>query len=255
MARVAFVVSTVGYHWEEVFSAYWAFRDAGYDVVLATVDGNPARPDPLSITRTGPASLFGLGLPARISPETPRGQALTVALDGAVSLADVDADRLDTLYLPGGHGCLFDVNRNPLVHRVIGRLYDRGCVLGGVCHATSTFAFVERGGRSIVYGHRMTGFPHALDRTLIPLGLVRPEFLPLPLVNDVELRRAGARLTGLDEAIAYANPRTTRTSLPFVTGVGPKAAAKVARAMVATIDARPVPAASRPGLVRDRASA
>jgi putative intracellular protease/amidase len=238
MSRVAFVVSTVGYHWEEVFAAYWAFKDAAWEVDLFTVNGSPPRPDPLSLRTTGPASLFGLGISARITPETPRGVALVSALDRARPLAELDTDRVDTLYLPGGHGCLFDVNRDAGLHDVIRRLYLRGCVLGGVCHATSTFGFVEVDGKSIVRGHAMTGFPHALDRTLIPLHLVRPEFLPLPLVNDHALREAGAKLSHLDAAEACANPRTMRRSLPFITGVGPKAAAKVARAVIDEVEAR-----------------
>jgi hypothetical protein len=77
-----------------------------------------------------------------------------------------------------------------------------------------------------------------MDRALIPLHLVRREFLPLPLVNDAELRRAGARLSLVDEALAVANPRYLRKSLPFITGVGPKAAAGVARAVVRELERR-----------------
>ncbi len=75
----------------------------------------------------------------------------------------------------------------------------------------------------------MTGFPHALDRALIPLGLVSPSFVPLPLINDEELRRAGAELSRLDETRAMMDPRWVRVSLPFITGVGPKAARGVAQ--------------------------
>jgi putative intracellular protease/amidase len=240
MKRVAIVVSTVGYHWEELFRGYFGFRDAGWTVELYTVDGRPAFPDPLSLRPTGPAALMGLGMPASIGPKTPRGSELVRALDGVQPLSHLDPEKPDALYLPGGHGCLFDVNRNPDLHAVIRRLYERGCLLSAVCHATSTFAFVEVNGRSIVAGHAMTGFPHAMDRALIPLHLVRREFLPLPLVNDAELRRAGARLSLVDEALAVANPRYLRKSLPFITGVGPKAAAGVARAVVRELERRSV---------------
>jgi putative intracellular protease/amidase len=240
MKRVAIVVSTVGYHWEELYRAYWAFRDASWAIDLYTVDGRPAFPDPLSLRPTGPGALMGLGMPLSIGPKTARGTELVRALDGVQPLSHLDPERPDALYLPGGHGCLFDVNRNADLHAIIRRLHERGCLLSAVCHATSTFAFVEVNGRSIVAGHAMTGFPHALDRALIPLHLVRREFLPLPLVNDAELRRAGARLSLVDEALAVANPRYLRRSLPFITGVGPKAAARVARAVVHELEQRAV---------------
>jgi putative intracellular protease/amidase len=245
MKRVVIVVSSVGYQWEELFRGYWAFRDAGWAIELYTVEGKPAFPDPLSLKRTGPGALFGLGMPASIAPDTERGTELLRALDGVKPLAMLDAERPDAIYLPGGHGCLFDVNRNVVLHAIIRRLHQRGCVLSAVCHATSTFAFVENHGKSIVAGHRLTGFPHALDRTLIPLGLVRREFLPLPLVNDRELRRAGAKHSRLDAALAYLNPRHMRRSAPFITGVGPKAAARVARAVIARLDGAPAQIASQ----------
>lgn len=238
MPTVAMVVSTVGFHWEEVFAAYWAFKDAGATVDVYSVDGKPARPDPFSLRQTGPASLLGIGISASIAPTTPRGVALGLTLEAIAPLSHLDPERVDALYLPGGHGCLFDVNRDAKLHALIARLFERGCVLSGVCHATSTFAFVSVGGRSIVSGHAMTGFPHPLDRALIASGLVASEFLPLPLINDEELRTAGAKLTLIDVAAAMVDPRTTRISAPFITGVGPKAAGKVARAVAAALGVR-----------------
>ena len=229
---MAMVVSSVGFHWEEVFRAYWELKDSKCDVEIFSVEGAPARPDPLSLASTGPGAWIGIGVPRDITPDTMRGRVLRVALDDVAPLKQLDPDRFDALYLPGGHGCLFDVNRDRGLHAVIAQMYTRGCILGGVCHATSAYAFVKVDGRSIVEGHEMTGFPHALDRALTAVGLVRREFLPLPLVNDDELRRAGARLSSLDEAMAVANPHFMRVSPPFVTGVGPKAAGLVARAMV-----------------------
>ena len=238
MMRVAMVVSTVGYHWEEVFGGYWAFKEAGCEVDVYTVDGRPPKADPASL-QPGPGAVLGLGLPPSIAPDTDRGKALTLALERAQSLERADAERVDALYLPGGHGCLFDVNRNERLHGFISRLHGRGALLSAVCHATSTFAFVRDGeGRSIVQGHALTGFPHPMDKGLIALGLVRAEFLPLPLVNDEELQRAGAVLGPVDVALAMANPLHVRVSLPFVTGVGPKAAARVARAVVKAHGAR-----------------
>ncbi len=242
MKRVAMVVSTIGYHWEEVYGGYWAFKDAGYEVELYTVNGQSPRADAMSLKPTGPLAAFGLGLASRIAPETPRGRLLEEALASSRALAAIAPERLDTLYLPGGHGCLFDVNRNAALHEVVRALYLRNCILGAVCHATSTFAFVNVGGESIVRGHAMTGFPHALDRTLIALGLVREEFLPLPLINDHELRQAGAELSAFDEARAYVDPRFMQVSRPFVTGVGPKAAARVAKTMVRLIGEEHAPA-------------
>jgi putative intracellular protease/amidase len=247
MSRIAIVVSTVGYHWQELFDAYEVFERAGEDISLYTVDGSPPRPDPLSIKRTGPAALLGIGVPARIAPHTARGAALRERLLEVAPVASLDPARCDALYLPGGHGCLFDVNQSPVLHRKIADLYARKALLSAVCHATSTFALTTIGGRSIVTGHELTGFPHPLDQTLIRLGLVHEDFLPLPLINDDVLRAGGASVSKLDVLAATLDPRTVRVSLPFITGVGPKAAARTARLVLSTMAqgrARPVGAHS-----------
>jgi putative intracellular protease/amidase len=245
MSRIAIVVSTVGYHWQELFDAYEVFEQAGEDISFYTVDGSPPKPDPLSIKKTGPAALLGIGVPGRIAPDTARGAALRARLLEVASVASLDPARCDALYLPGGHGCLFDVNQNPVLHRKIAELYTRKAVLSAVCHATSTFALTTIGGRSIVSGHELTGFPDPLDQTLIRLGLVHEDFLPLPLINDDALRAGGAKLSKQDVMAATLNPRTVRVSLPFITGVGPKAAARTARLVLSTMahgKARPVDA-------------
>lgn len=237
MSRIAIVVSTVGFHWEELFDAYWAFRDAGQTIELYTVNGREPRADPMSLKPTGPGSLFGLGMPTSIAPETTRGQILNEELGKVQPLRALNPLQVDALYLPGGHGCLFDVNRDPTLHSIVAQLYESGAILSAVCHATSTFALTTINGSSIAKGHALTGFPHALDRTLIALGLVRSEFLPLPLINDDELQRSGAEHSAFDEAFATLNPRHMRVSLPFITGMGPKSAAPVADAVLEQLKA------------------
>jgi putative intracellular protease/amidase len=232
MKRVAMVLSTVGYHWEEAFAAYREFSKASYEVAPFTVNGDPPRADPMSLKRTGPLALAGIGVPSRIAPETERGREFGALLQNSRHIAELDPAAFVALYLPGGHGCLFDVNRNEALHDKIAQLHQRGAILSAVCHATSTFAFVSVGDRPIVQGHAITGFPHPLDRALIKVGGVQKTFLPLPLVNDDELIKAGAKLRKADIVEAIANPFTIRVSPPFVTGVGPRAARRVARRVI-----------------------
>jgi putative intracellular protease/amidase len=229
---VAMILSTRGYHWEEAFGAYDEFRAAGWTVELFTVDGSPPKADPSSLKRTGPLSLFGLGVSKANSPESPRGRELMTAIEGVRPLSDLDPKAVDALYLPGGHGCLFDVNRNEALHDVIGELYRDGKPLSGVCHATSTYAFVEADGAPIVAGKRFTGFPEFVDTIMTSTGLVQKDFLPIPFSNDRALADAGADLSWRHKLLAALNPRYTRVDPPFVTGMGPKAARRVAREII-----------------------
>ncbi|MCU0305118.1 MAG: DJ-1/PfpI family protein [Thermoanaerobaculales bacterium] len=234
----AMVLSTVGYHWEEVFGAWDELRKAGWEVRLYTVDGSPPRPDPMSLRRTGPLSWLGLGVAASDSPESPRGRGLAAALEEVRPLVELGPGEVDALYLPGGHGCLFDVNRNPELHAVIGELYGAGRPLAAVCHATSTFAFVEADGRPIVAGKGLTGFPEIVDALIAPTPLVARDFLPIPFSNDRALADAGADLRWYHKLLAAVNPRYVRVDPPFVTGMGPKAARRVARTLIHGLDTR-----------------
>ncbi len=239
MNRIAIVVSTVGFHWEELYSAYWVFIDADAKVSLYTVNGDAPRPDPMSLKPTGPASLMGLGMSASIAPETERGMALMAKLETSVRpLSELNPDQFDALYLPGGHGCLFDVNPDKPLHDVTLKLFNKGCLLAAVCHATSTFAFVKQNGKSIIEGRKITGFPHALDKALISTGLVDKRFLPLPLINDEELKNAKADHSFFDEAMAMVNPMHWVSDLPFITGMGPKSAESVASALIEALNAK-----------------
>jgi len=229
---VAIVLSTVGYHWEEAFGAFDEFRKAGWKVMLFTVDGSPPTPDPASLKRTGPLSWFGFGVSRANSPESQRGGELTAALEAVLPLSEMLPDEVDALYLPGGHGCLFDVNRNQDLHSVIDEMYRGGKPLSGVCHATSTFAFVEEDGVSVVAGKAFTGFPEFVDTIMSSTGLVQKQFLPIPFSNDRALQRAGADLKMHHKLSAALNPRYTRVDRPFVTGMGPKAARNVARVII-----------------------
>ena len=109
---VAMVVSTVGYHWEEVVGAYDEFTRAGWNVEFYTVNGARPRIDPVSIKMTGPLSMVGLGTSSTIAPQTTLGQEVEAKLRSVRSIAELNLDHLDALYLPGGHGCLFDLNKN-----------------------------------------------------------------------------------------------------------------------------------------------
>lgn len=238
LIRIAMVISTVGYHWEEVYGAYDEFRQAGCEMAFFTVDGKEPKADPWSLKITGPFSGAGFGISRSMVPETPLGQEIQTKFASVKAVSELNADQIDALYLPGGHGCLFDVNRNPQLHEVIGRLYRGGKALSGVCHATSTFAFVRENGRSIVEGKKLTGFPEIVDRVIPLLGLVDQTFLPIPFSNDAALQESGADLKWFHQLRALLDARYCRVDWPFVTGMGPKAARPVARLVMHSIHMR-----------------
>lgn len=234
MSTVAIVLSEAGYHWEEAAAAYKEWHAARWKTVFYTPTGQAPRPDPTSLIVTPlPLRAVGYGTTRDDGPSAYRNRELAREIESPHSLREFDLDGTDAIYVVGGHGSLQDINRNTELHRIIEALYLQGGVLSSVCHATSTLGFAKRpDGKSIVRGKRMTGCPNIADELMIRLGMVHKAYLPLPLINDDELRRGGAHINPI---VAAANPHYTVVDLPFITGVGPKAAASVARKV---IDAR-----------------
>jgi putative intracellular protease/amidase len=232
MSTVAFVVSEVGYHWEEVEAAYKEFKAAGWEVTFYTPNGQAPKPDPKSVRYTNPlARAMGYGTSRGEGPESGLGREILGQLESPRPLSDFDLAGTEVLYVAGGHGALEDVDPNPELHRVVEALHQKDRVLSAVCHATSTFAFVKGpAGRPIVAGKAITGFPDFVDRVMARVGMVDSRFLPLRLSNDHELRNAGARVNPVAAAL---NPRRIQVDPPFITGMGPKAAGEVARKVIA----------------------
>lgn len=232
MPQVAMVVSTVGYHWEEITGAYQEFKKAGFEIEIFTIDGKKPKPDPASVKLTGPLSLLGVGVARCIAPSSEIGKEIEQRLNAVKAIDAWDTSKTDVVYLPGGHGCLFDMNKNPVLHQKIAEVYERNGVMSGVCHATSTFSFVKSKGQHITAGKKLTGFPEMLDNVLVKAGAVEKQFLPIPFSNDQALVESGAKLGGVNKALAILFPNYTRADYPFVTGMGPKSARCVAKTAI-----------------------
>jgi putative intracellular protease/amidase len=230
--KVAVLLSSVGFHWEEVAAAVQVFTQNECEVQFFTPGGKPPEADPQSLPVRKLLSSVGFGSPTELSPSSEWGMRLWARLKQASSVLDLNPKEFSALYIAGGHGCLFDINSSPAVHNRVLDFFQSGKILGAVCHATSTFAFVQQRGVPIVEGKRLTGFPNALDQLLVQWGAVDPRFLPIPFSNDGKLISAGAYNRWPQRMLAMGNPRYHVVDLPFITGVGPKAAAPVAQSIL-----------------------
>lgn len=231
MKSVGIVISTVGYHWEEVYDAYLEFNRANWHIELYTAEGKNPVADPRSLEVREFLSLFGLGLSKSFAPDTKVGMELLRHMQFVKPISELDMG-LDALYIPGGHGCLFDVNLNDDLHEKIKEFYFEGKPLSAVCHGTSAFAFVEAGGKSIIDNKKVTGFPELLDDILVKVGWVDESFLPIPYSNEKAMKDAGGIVSPFNFLLSLVYPTYHIVDFPFVTGIGPKAAQNVARKVI-----------------------
>ena len=165
MPRVLFVISAAdrwtladgsthptGYWAEEVATPHRVFRDAGWDITLATPGGARPTVDKKSLGIAG-------GLPGKRRKIEAYLGGIADDLAHPVPLEDVDADEYDVVFYPGGHGPMEDLAYDATSGRLLADRLTSGKPLGMLCHAPAAInAAPLVDGRSPFAGRRMTGF-------------------------------------------------------------------------------------------------
>lgn len=161
---------------EELAAPYWAFVDAGCDVVLASPKGGEGPIDPASraeAMRTAAVQRFEEDGPA------------LGKLKQTAKLSEIEAEVFDAVFLVGGHGTMWDFPDEPALGRLLERSAERGAVIASVCHgAAGLLAAPPSAG--LVAGRALTGFSD-LEEAQVGLSEV------VPFLLEARLRAAGAR--------------------------------------------------------------
>ena len=167
-----------GFWLEEFAAPYYAFKDAGAEVVLASPAGGQPPLDPKSDepdAQTEQTERFG------------KDSAAQQALATTVKLDSVNAADFDTVFYPGGHGPLWDLAEDKGSIALI-EAFDRANKPHGfVCHAPGVLRHVVRAdGQPIVKGRDVTGFTNAEEAAVGLTDVV-------PFLIEDEFQRLGGR--------------------------------------------------------------
>jgi putative intracellular protease/amidase len=168
MATILFVI-TAATHWtladgyqqpagfwaEEAFGPYVVFKEAGYEIAIATPGGIPPTADALSLTpefNGGPegAEQMKGALAAATEPAQP------------MRIEDVRVDDYDAVFYPGGWGPMEDLPDNAESGTLLTEWLASGKPLSLVCHGPAALlATVDVDGKSPFHGYRLTGLSNA----------------------------------------------------------------------------------------------
>lgn len=177
---------------EELATPYYALLDGGADVTLASIKGGPIPWDPRSLPAEageGPGEEpeeQQEDVPASVHRFLADERAASLAQD-TPALASVDADAFDAIFLPGGHGVMWDAAEDETLARIVGSLFDRGKVVAAVCHGPAGLVRAKRqDGRPIVEGLRVSGFTNTEEEAV---GLTTV----VPFLLEDRLRNLGGR--------------------------------------------------------------
>ncbi len=249
--KVAFVVSTQGYAWEEVRGAYQQFKNAGWDVEFYTVDGKPAEADPMNTrdySTTGVLKpvlkYYGDATTPETSPSSPLGQQMLGAMNDVKPVSAFDPAHADAIYVPGGFGAPVDMSGNQALQNAIRTMYDQNKIVGGACHGTAPIAqTLDANGKSIIAGKHVAGTPALAEDLMRLTGQVNdPRYLANNEVNDEILEKAGGKVDRFSELV---DPRYSVQDGNIITGMGPNAAAPVADKMIALFNQRQDPSGAQ----------
>jgi putative intracellular protease/amidase len=206
-----------GFWLEEFAAPYYALKDAGAEIVIASPKGGQPPLDPKSDAedaQSGDTRRFKADAEAQ------------AALASTQRLADVRGEDFDAVFYPGGHGPLWDLANDPVSIGLIEAFAAAGKPTGFVCHAPGVLKDVKGAdGQPLVKGRAVTGFTNSEEAAV---GLT--EVVPF-LVEDMLTANGGRYSKGADWA-SYV-----LTDGALVTGQNPASSRETADALLKLLKA------------------
>lgn len=201
-----------GFWLEEFTAPYFALRDAGAELTLASPKGGQPPLDPKS---SQPDAQTDSTRRFEDDPEAQRALAATV------ELATVSADDFDAVFYPGGHGPLWDLASDPHSIGLIEAFVAQGKPVAAVCHAPAVLHQVKTpAGAPLVEGKRVTGFSNSEEEAVGLTDVV-------PFLLEDRLRELGGKYEKREDWEAFAV-----VDGHLITGQNPASSEKVANELL-----------------------
>ncbi|MEJ5112372.1 type 1 glutamine amidotransferase domain-containing protein [Erwinia billingiae] len=173
-----------GFWLEELAAPYYAFKDAGAEVTLASPKGGNPPLDPKS------------NEPDFQTEQTHRFEADAAAvaqLAETVRLDSVSSADYDAVFYPGGHGPLWDLAEDKHSISLIESFLAANKHVALVCHAPGVLRHVKTAaGKPLVEGRKVTGFTNSEEE-----GVGLTQIVPF-LVEDELIAKGGIYSKGED---------------------------------------------------------
>ncbi|QBP42374.1 type 1 glutamine amidotransferase domain-containing protein [Paenisporosarcina antarctica] len=154
----------------EFADAYLAFKKQGYDVTVSSILGGKAPVDPASIDENTPQEILDA----------------EKYLANTVSIEEVEMGEHEVIFLPGGHGTMFDFPENKKLQSLLREFYEADKYVVSVCHGPAGLVGATlSNGQPLVKGKRVSGFTDAEERETTLDSL-------MPFLLESKLRELGA---------------------------------------------------------------
>lgn len=199
-----------GFWLAELTHPYYVIKDAGYDVDVASIEGGPAPIDPRSMDTSDVVNRRFLS-----------DAALMAAVLTSRKLSGVNADDYAAVIFAGGHGTMWDFAGDSSVNTLSASIYEKGGVVGAVCHGPAALTEVRLSdGSYLIDGKRFAAFTNEEEKQ-VKLDTVVPF-----LLQDRLIQRGGVQVS----APAWQANAVIDTRV--VTGQNPQSAHRVGELVV-----------------------
>ncbi|MEB8146895.1 type 1 glutamine amidotransferase domain-containing protein [Staphylococcus xylosus] len=136
------------------------------------------------------------------------------------SIAEVDVAQYDAVYLPGGHGTVFDYAHNQQLSSILADFKDEDKIISSVCHGPSAFVGAkDKQGNFLVNGVTLTSFTDEEERAM---GLENK----VPFLTQTELENQGAKFVTKENFTEHLE-----TDSQFITGQNPQSSVAIGKAL------------------------
>lgn len=187
--------SQTGLWLEEASEPYRILTDANITVDLVSIDGG-AVPIDANSTQNG---------------ELEQYSDFVDKINDVPSIKTVNVDDYDAIYLPGGHGTVFDFGHNQELATLIAEFKDQNKFISSVCHGPSAFVGAkDKSGNFIVEDVTLTSFTDDEERAM---GLEDK----VPFLTQSELENQGAKFVTKDNFVSHVEQDGL-----FITGQNPQ---------------------------------
>lgn len=205
---------------EELTTPYYELLDAGFEITLASpLGGMPpfAEGSVKEPVEANEASVKRFLLDATAMKK----------FQATRTTASLHADDFSSVFLPGGHGTMWDTATDVHTARLVADIFNAGKLTAAVCHGSAGLVQAQRpDGKSIVFGKKVNAFTNEEEAAV---GLM--EVVPFHL--ETKLRDLGAIFEHGPMWGAYAVRDGN-----LITGQNPASSALVAQHLVTALQGK-----------------
>lgn len=199
-----------GIWFEEYAVPYMAFFNKNYNITVASINGGKVPVDPHSMSK---------------QDELKDWQVVLNSLESSEKLEGLDLSKYDAVFIPGGHGTMFDLPEDKSVIKAIEAFANKGKIIASVCHGPASLVNIKLSdGTYFVKDKVLTAFTNKEEEAA---GLIDK----MPFLLETKLKQRGAKF--VNEANWSDH---IEISGNLITGQNPQSTSSVAKAMIKKLE-------------------